>query len=242
MLSHNNLKIQSPRLRGEAITPRLDTLLLSHNKLVSSQIREIFERYTDLIEPLSLDEAYLDVTNCHFFGGSATLIAQDICRSIYAELNLTASAGIAPIKFLAKVASDLNKPNGIFVIPPKDVDSFIDNMELKKIPGVGRVTNEKLLSDGFKYGKDVKASSLEYLSSRYGKLGRLLWERCSGVDDRPVVTSRERKSVGVERTFPKDISETHELERILFEKLLPELEQRASKYLNNRSISKIGIK
>ncbi len=115
-------------------------------------------------------------------------------------------------------------------------------MELKKIPGVGRVTNEKLLSDGFKYGKDVKASSLEYLSSRYGKLGRLLWERCSGVDDRPVVTSRERKSVGVERTFPKDISETHELERILFEKLLPELEQRASKYLNNRSISKIGIK
>ncbi|KPZ54286.1 DNA polymerase IV [Pseudoalteromonas sp. P1-25] len=211
-------------------------------KLVSSQIREIFERYTDLIEPLSLDEAYLDVTNCHLFGGSATLIAQDICRSIYAELNLTASAGIAPVKYLAKVASDLNKPNGIFVIPPKNVDSFIDNMELKKIPGVGRVTNDKLLSNGFKYGKDVKASSLEYLSSRYGKLGRLLWERCSGVDDRPVVTSRERKSVGVERTFPEDISETQELERILFEKLLPELEQRASKYLNNRGISKIGIK
>ena len=99
-----------------------------------------------------------------------------------------------------------------------------------------------MLSDGFKYGKDVKASSLEYLSSRYGKLGRLLWERCSGVDDRPVVTCRERKSVGVERTFPEDISETQELERILFEKLLPELEQRASKYLNNRGISKIGIK
>jgi len=211
-------------------------------KSVSAKIREIFERYTDIIEPLSLDEAYLDVSNSHLFGGSATLIAQDICRSIYEELQLTASAGVAPIKYLAKVASDLNKPNGIYVIPPNDVDSFIDNMELKKIPGVGKVTNEKLLADNLQYGRDIKASSLEYLASRYGKLGRLLWERCSGVDDRPVMTSRERKSVGVERTFPVDIIDISTLEEILFKKLVPELERRSERHLKDRAINKLGVK
>lgn len=211
-------------------------------KSVSSQIREIFERYTDIIEPLSLDEAYLDVSDCKLFGGSATLIAQDICHSIHKELNLTASAGVSPIKFLAKVASDLNKPNGVYVIPPKDVDSFIDNMELKKIPGVGKVTNEKLLLNNLKFGRDVKASSLEYLTSKYGKLGRLLWERCSGSDDRPVIVSRERKSVGVERTFPEDILDLSILNDILKKKLLPELQKRAEKHLVDRGISKIGVK
>jgi DNA polymerase IV len=211
-------------------------------KSVSSQIREIFERYTDIIEPLSLDEAYLDVSNCKLFGGSATLIAQDICRSIHNELNLTASAGVAPLKFLAKVASDLNKPNGIFVIPPEDVDTFIDSMELKKIPGVGKVTNEKLLLDNFKFGKDIKASSLEYLTSKYGKLGKLVWDRCTGNDDRPVMVSRERKSVGVERTFPEDISDLSILDDILKNKLLPELHKRSDKYLLDRGISKVGVK
>jgi DNA polymerase-4 len=211
-------------------------------KSVSAEIRQIFNRYTDIIEPLSLDEAYLDVSDCKLFDGSATLIAQDICNSIYKELNLTASAGIAPIKFLAKVASDLNKPNGIYVIPPKDVDTFIDDMELKKIPGVGKVTNEKLLLDNFKFGRDIKASSFEYLTSKYGKLGRLLWDRCSGNDDRPIVVSRERKSVGVERTFPEDISSLPTLDDILKNQLLPELKTRAEKHLIARGISKIGVK
>jgi len=174
---------------------------------VSSQIREIFERYTDIIEPLSLDEAYLDVTDCKLFGGSATLIAQDICHSIHKELNLTASAGVSPIKFLAKVASDL-----------------------------------KLLLNNLKFGRDVKASNLEYLTSKYGKLGRLLWERCSGSDDRPVIVSRERKSVGVERTFPEDILDLSILDDILKSKLLPELQKRAKKHLLDRGISKIGVK
>lgn len=211
-------------------------------KAVSSEVRQIFSRYTDIIEPLSLDEAYLDVSDCKLFDGSATLIAQDICSSIYKELNLTASAGVAPIKFLAKVASDLNKPNGIYVIPPEDVDTFIDGMELKKIPGVGKVTNEKLLLDNFKFGRDIKASNLKYLTSTYGKLGRLLWDRCNGNDDRPIMVSRERKSVGVERTFPEDISSLSTLDDILNNKLLPELKIRAEKHLVSRGISKIGVK
>jgi DNA polymerase-4 len=211
-------------------------------KSVSSNIREIFERYTNLIEPLSLDEAYLDVTDCKLFGGSATLIAQDICNSVYKELNLTASAGVAPIKFLAKVASDLNKPNGIYVIPPKDVDSFIDDMALNKIPGVGKVTNEKLQGANLKYGRDIKALNQEFLTSKYGKLGKLLWDRCSGNDDRPIMVSRERKSVGVERTFAEDISALHILADILEKKLLPELQKRAAKHLIDRSISKLGVK
>jgi DNA polymerase-4 len=211
-------------------------------KSVSSQIREIFERYTSIIEPLSLDEAYLDVSDCKLFSGSATLIAQDICRSIHKELNLTASAGVAPIKFLAKVASDLNKPNGIYVIPPKDVHYFIDNMELKKIPGVGKVTNEKLLLNNFQFGRDIKASSLEFLTSKYGKLGKLLWDRCSGYDHRPIMVSRERKSIGVERTFPEDISDLAILDSILKNKLLPELQKRAVKHLVDRGIGKIGVK
>jgi len=211
-------------------------------KSVSSKIREIFERYTSLIEPLSLDEAYLDVSDCKLFGGSATLIANDICHSIYKELNLTASAGVAPIKFLAKVASDLNKPNGIFVIPPNYVDSFIDDMALSKIPGVGKVTNEKLQSDNLKYGRDVKALNQELLSSTYGKLGKLLWDRCSGNDDRPIVINRERKSVGVERTFPEDISDLSILDNILTNKLLPELQKRAAKHLIDRDIGKVGVK
>lgn len=210
--------------------------------LVSSKIREIFERYTSLIEPLSLDEAYLDVSDCKLFGGSATLIAQDICHSIYKELDLTASAGVAPIKFLAKVASDLNKPNGIFVIPPNQVDSFIDDMALNKIPGVGKVTNEKLQGDNLEYGRDVKALNQEVLSSKYGKLGKLLWDRCSGNDDRPIVVNRERKSVGVERTFSEDISDLSILINILTNKLLPELQKRAAKYLIERDIRKVGVK
>ena len=211
-------------------------------KSVSSEIREIFQRYTSIIEPLSLDEAYLDVTDCKQFKGSATYIAQDICRTIKQELSLTASAGVAPIKFLAKIASDLNKPNGIFVIPPENVDTFIDDMEIKKITGVGKVTNEKLLKDNFQFGRDIKASNLEFLISRYGKLGKLLWDRCHGKDDRPVMVSRERKSIGVEKTFPKDIESLNVLEVTLREILIPELKKRAIKPLSSRGISKIGIK
>jgi DNA polymerase-4 len=211
-------------------------------KEVSLKVRAIFERYTQLIEPLSLDEAYLDVSDCTLHQGSATLIAQDICQTIQRELNLTASAGVAPIKFLAKVASEINKPNGIYVIKPKDVDAFIDTMPLNKIPGVGKVTFEKLRQYQLVYGKDIKACDKAWLIEQFGKLGELLWLRCQGVDERAVVTARIRKSVGVETTFPTDIDDLARLKSILVDSLLPELKTRAARHLLTRSIQKIGIK
>jgi len=211
-------------------------------RTVSKQIGEIFERYTDLIEPLSLDEAYLDVTNCSLHHGSATLIAQDICKTIQRELGLTASAGVAPIKYLAKVASDINKPNGIYVIPPENVASFIDDMPLDKIPGVGKVTFEKLSAKQLRFGKDVKAFDQQTLLHNFGRLGHLLWQRCHGQDERSVITHRTRKSVGVELTFPEDIDDPSSLEAILVSRLLPELKQRAAKHLPGRGIQKLGVK
>lgn len=211
-------------------------------KEVSVKLREIFSRYTQLIEPLSLDEAYLDVSDCLLHKGSATLIAQDICKTIYTELNLTASAGVAPIKFLAKVASDINKPNGIFVIRPTEVNNFLETMPLNKIPGIGKVTFEKLKNKGFEVGKDVLVDDQSNLESQFGKLGTLLWKRCHGIDEREIETSRIRKSVGVERTFAEDIDNIESLKNILFESLLPELKRRAAKHLLDRQIHKIGVK
>ncbi|WP_440877527.1 DNA polymerase IV [Thalassotalea sp. PLHSN55] len=215
---------------------------MSVYKEVSQQIHQILQRYTLLIEPLSLDEAYLDVTDCTMFNGSATLIAQDICLAIKNELNLTASAGIAPIKFLAKIASDLNKPNGTFTIAPNEVDAHIQALSLKKIPGVGKVTFDKLTKFGFHTGADIRNADEHYLVQHFGKFGKKLWQRCQGIDPRGIETSRIRKSVGVERTFSTDISVIEELEHILAEKLLPELELRSAHYLEQRAINKLGIK
>ena len=211
-------------------------------KDVSIKLREIFSRYTQLIEPLSLDEAYLDVSDCTLHQGSATLIAQDICKTIYSELNLTASAGVAPIKFLAKVASDINKPNGIYVISPHNVHNFLESMPLNKIPGIGKVTFDKLKLKGFEIGKDVLASDQTTLINQFGKLGNLLWKRCNGIDERNVEVSRTRKSVGVERTFSEDIGDLSSLKHILIENLLPELNKRAAKHLSTRQIHKVGVK
>jgi len=209
---------------------------------VSKQIRNIFERYTSLIEPLSLDEAYLNVSDCHLHQGSATRIAQDICKTIHRELNLTASAGVAPIKYLAKVASDMNKPNGVYVIAPEQVSTFIDDMPLNKIPGIGKVTFEKLQKAGLNEGSDIKRMDEQSLTSLFGKVGNLLWQRCNGIDERKVSTSRERKSVGVERTFIEDIERLEDLKEVLLVKLLPELRHRADKHLSERGISKLGVK
>jgi DNA polymerase-4 len=209
---------------------------------VSQHIREIFSRYTSVIEPLSLDEAFLDVTECKLFKGSATLIAQDIRETIERELQLTASAGIAPIKFVAKVASDINKPNGQYVVTPDEVDSFIDVLPLNKIPGVGKVTFEKLQQLGLLTGADIKALPESQLVEKFGKFGRSLWQKCQGNDPRRVETSRIRKSVGVERTFSTNQVEKAELATYLTEQLIPEVESRAEKYLASRGIDKIGVK
>lgn len=211
-------------------------------KEVSKQIREIFSRYTSLIEPLSLDEAFLDVTESTQCQGSATLIAEAIRRDIWHELSLTASAGIAPVKFLAKVASDMNKPNGQFVIPPDSVQEVVDKLPLEKIPGVGKVSLEKLHQAGFYTGEDIKNSNYRDLLLRFGRLGASLWNKSHGIDNREVVVERERKSVGVERTFSQNISSYHECWQVIEEKLFPELEKRLEKASPDKAIIKQGIK
>lgn len=209
---------------------------------ISKKIREIFSRYTSMIEPLSLDEAFLDVTESKKCHGSATLIAESIRRDIWSELNLTASAGIAPIKFLAKVASDMNKPNGQFVIPPQDVQAVIDQLPLESIPGVGKVSIEKLHQAGFFTCKDIKESDYRDLLLKFGRQGASLWKRSHGIDDREVIIERERKSVGVERTFTQNISTYAECWHVIEAKLFPELETRLEKASPSKAIIKQGIK
>lgn len=211
-------------------------------KEASSHIREIFSRYTSLIEPLSLDEAYLDVTHSVHCHGSATLMAQEIRQTIFNELNLTASAGVAPVKFLAKIASDLNKPNGQYVITPEEVPAFLKTLPLSKIPGVGKVSAAKLESMGLRTCEDVQHSDLALLLKRFGKFGRVLWERSQGIDDRDVNNERLRKSVGVERTLSEDIHDWTECETIITEQLYPELERRLLKVKPDLLIARQGIK
>ncbi|KDM92985.1 DNA polymerase IV [Photobacterium galatheae] len=210
-------------------------------KEVSQQIRAIFQRYTSLIEPLSLDEAYLDVTHCTLHRGSATLIAQDIRQAIREELHLTASAGIAPVKFIAKIASDMNKPDGQYVVTPAEVPAFVADLALEKIPGVGKVTIQKLHEHGLYLGKDVQRYDRTKLLQQFGKFGQSLWSRAHGIDEREVVVSRERKSVGVERTFSQNIREYDECWQVI-ERLYPELESRLKRVRPDLRIARQGIK
>ncbi|WP_454877548.1 DNA polymerase IV [Serratia inhibens] len=211
-------------------------------KEASLHIREIFARYTPLIEPLSLDEAYLDVTDCTQCNGSATLIAQEIRQAIAEELNLTASAGVAPIKFLAKIASELNKPNGQYVITPAQVPAFLRQLPLSKIPGVGKVTAKRLEEVGLITCADVQQYDLALLLKRFGKFGRVLWERCQGIDLREVSSERLRKSVGVERTLAEDIHDWEDCEALIVDKLYPELEMRLRKVKPDLHIARQGVK
>ncbi|WP_297480730.1 DNA polymerase IV [uncultured Photobacterium sp.] len=221
-------------------------LTLVHGRMeiyrqVSQQIRAIFARYTDKIEPLSLDEAYLDVSDCEMLHGSATLIAQHIRQAIEQELQLTASAGIAPVKFIAKVASDLNKPNGQYVVTPEQVDDFVAELKLEKIPGVGKVTIQKLHQQGLYVGRDVQNYAQQQLLQQFGKFGQSLWLRAHGIDEREVIVERQRKSVGVERTFSKNIASYDECWQVI-EHLHLELEQRLRKVRPQLNIAKQGVK
>ncbi|WP_171887438.1 DNA polymerase IV [Serratia marcescens] len=211
-------------------------------KEASLHIREIFARYTPLIEPLSLDEAYLDVTDSPQCNGSATLIAQEIRQAIADELNLTASAGVAPIKFLAKIASEMNKPNGQYVITPAQVPAFLQQLPLSKIPGVGKVTAKRLEEVGLITCADVQQYDLAQLLKRFGKFGRVLWERCQGIDRREISSERLRKSVGVERTLAEDIHDWEDCETLIIDKLYPELEMRLRKVKPDLHIARQGVK
>ncbi|MBJ3816206.1 DNA polymerase IV [Shimwellia pseudoproteus] len=210
-------------------------------KDASRQIQAIFARYTSLIEPLSLDEAYLDVTDTPLCHGSATLMAREIRATIHRELQLTASAGIAPIKFLAKIASDLNKPNGQYVITPEQVPAFLHTLPLGKIPGVGKVTAARLDALGLRTCADVQQADLAMLLKRFGKFGRVLWERSQGIDTREISNDRQRKSVGAERTLAEDIHQWPECEAII-EQLYPELERRLQRVRPDLAIARQGIK
>lgn len=187
----------------------------SRYKEISNQIRSLFLEYTDLVEPLSLDEAYLDVTYAKKGKPSATLIAKEITARIFAETKLTASAGVSYNKFLAKVASDVNKPNGIFVVTPSQAEKFIDELEVKRFFGIGKVTAEKLNKMGIWYGSDLKKMERLELIQLFGKAGNYFYEICRGVDLREVEPSRERKSVGAELTFSNDLFYANDLENEL---------------------------
>ena len=204
---------------------------------VSRQLREIFHRYTDLVEPLSLDEAYLDVTDSLWFAGSATRIAEHIRATIEQELDLTASAGVAPNKFLAKIASDEHKPNGLFVLPPAAVADFVQQLPLSKIPGVGTKTAEKLSALGLTHCHQLAEVGEVELVRRFGKFGALLWLRAQGIDERVVQPHRIRKSVGVETTLFDDI---HTPEQGLM--VLAELWPALIKRLNERAIKGLCLK
>jgi DNA polymerase-4 len=172
---------------------------------VSRQVREIFGRHTPLVEPLSLDEAYLDVTVDSTGLETATASAEAIRREIRAETGLTASAGAAPVKFLAKIASDWRKPDGLFVVKPQQVDAFLAPLPVRRLPGVGPATEERLAGAGIATVADLRRFERDDLAARFGRFGDRLWELARGIDPRPVEPSRPTKSVSSETTFEKDL-------------------------------------
>ncbi|NND32691.1 MAG: DNA polymerase IV [Saprospiraceae bacterium] len=185
-------------------------------KDVSSQFREVFHEYTDLIEPLSLDEAYLDVTQNRAGLKSAILIARQIKRKVHAATGLTCTAGVSINKFLAKVASGINKPDGLTAITPPQVENFLLTLPIDKFFGVGKVTAGKMQNLGVQTGGDLRALSLEVLGKHFGKMGRYYFDVCRGVDERPVSASRIRKSISIERTFEENIYDEKNAKEILF--------------------------
>ena len=210
--------VRAQRLCPEAIFVPPDFI---RYRAVSHDVREIFKRHTDLIEPLSLDEAYLDVTENKTGLATATLVARTIREEIRQELNLTASAGVAPNKFLAKLASDWRKPDGLFVIQPGDVDGFLLPLPVGRLPGVGKVTEEKLQKLEIKTVGDLRVLEPSLLEQQFGRFGLRLHELARGTDANEVVPDRPTKSISAEDTFEKDVplAETEPMIRRLAEKV-----------------------
>jgi len=219
-----------PSSHAARLCPGLIILPVNFDKYrkASRAIHEVFHHYTDLIEPLSLDEAYLDVSNSKLHSGSATLIAQDIRKEIVESQHITASAGIAPNKMLAKIASDWNKPNGQYVITPDKITEFMIELPVKKLFGVGKVTAEKLHNLGINTCGDIQVKTLAEMVKLFGSYGNHLYEMAHGVDDRGIVTEWERKSLSVENTFATDFQPEQVPEHIL-NSLYDELKARLSK-------------
>ena len=202
------------------VRPRFDVY-----RQVSEQIREIFHRYTDLVEPLSLDEAYLDVTMNKRGLPSATLIAREIKQSILEETRLTASAGVSINKFLAKTASGIRKPNGLFLIPPDQAETFVESLDIDKFYGIGHVTAEKMRKLGVHTGADLKKWTEVDLIRKFGKVGSYYFQIVRGQDDRPVEPNRIRKSIGAEESYADDLIDYHAIISAL-EEIAESLQQR----------------
>jgi DNA polymerase IV len=206
------------------VPPRFDRY-----KEISKKIRAIFYEYTDLVEPLSLDEAYLDVTQNKKGNPSASLIAQEIRKRIFEEVGLTASAGISINKFVAKVASDYNKPNGQKTVNPDEVPSFLEQLDIKKFYGIGKVTAEKMYQHGIFTGLDLKSKSFDYLEEHFGRSGASYFNIVRGIHNSEVKPNRITKSVAAEHTFNENLtSEIFMQERL--ERIAEELERRLKKY------------
>jgi DNA polymerase-4 len=210
--------IQAERLCPGAVFIPPD---FSRYRAVSHLTREIFKQHTDLIEPLSPDEAYLDVTENKTGLATATRVARAIREQIRVELSLTASAGVAPNKFLAKIASDWRKPNGLFVIQPADIDTFLPPLSVGRIPGVGKVTEHKLETLGIRTVGDLRAADYAALQMNFGRYGLRLYELARGIDDSKVVSDRPTQSISAEDTFERDVplAETEPMIRHLSEKV-----------------------
>ena len=212
-----------PAVRAERLCPAAIFVApdFTRYRAVSKSVREIFQRHTDLIEPLSLDEAYLDVTQNKTGLPTATLVARTIRQQIHQELNLTASAGVAPNKFLAKLASDWRKPDGLFVIQPEEIDTFLVSMPVERLPGVGKVTGDKLAKLRIQTVGDLRTLDRATLEGSFGRYGLRLHELARGVDESEVVPDRPTRSVSVEDTFEHDVllAETEPMIRRLAEKL-----------------------
>ncbi len=219
--------------------------IVPHNmekyKAASQRMREIFYDYTDLVEPLSLDEAYLDVTDSAHHSGSATLIAHEVRARIQRDINITVSAGVSSSKFLAKIASDWRKPDGLFVIPPREVDAFTLALPVTKIHGVGAVTAGKLKRLGIENCADVRAYGLTALVQEFGSFGQRLHNLSYGIDERLVKPQRVRKSLSVEHTFSRDLSSVSScLEKL--PALVAELKQRLARLNSEYSVAKAFVK
>ncbi len=212
-----------PAVRAERLCPAAVFVApdFTRYRAISRSVRDIFKRHTDLIEPLSLDEAYLDVTENKTGLPTATLVARTIREQIRQELSLAASAGVAPNKFLAKLASDWRKPDGLFVIQPEEVNSFLLPVAVGRLPGVGQVNQEKLAKLGIKTVGELRSLERAKLEEQFGRYGVRLHELARGIDESPVVPDRPTKSMSVEDTFPEDLllAETEPMIRYLAEKL-----------------------
>lgn len=195
---------------AEFVRPRFDAY-----QSVSKQIQAIFREFTAHVEPLSLDEAYLDVSECSLFGGSAIRIAEEIRTMILQTTHLTASAGVSYNKFLAKIASDINKPNGLFTILPTDGESFVAALPIGKFYGVGRATETRMHELGINNGNDLRAWTLPELEMEFGKSAQYYYNVARGQDFRPVRSSRIRKSIGAENTFGENLNNFEDMVKVL---------------------------